>query len=71
MRVVVLMGGRSSEREISLRTGRAVADALRRMGHEVVEMDLTPDLACRLLEVKPDRVFIALHGPYGEDGRVQ
>jgi len=71
LRVVVLMGGRSSEREISLRTGRAVADALRRMGHEVVEMDLTPDLACRLLEVKPDRVFIALHGPYGEDGRVQ
>jgi len=65
------MGGRSSEREISLRTGRAVADALRELGHEVVELDLTPDLPCRLLELKPDRVFIALHGPYGEDGRVQ
>jgi len=71
LRVVVLMGGRSSEREISLRTGRAVADALRELGHEVVELDLTPDLPCRLLELKPDRVFIALHGPYGEDGRVQ
>jgi D-alanine-D-alanine ligase len=65
------MGGRSSEREVSLRTGRAVAKALREMGHEVIEMDLSPDLPCRLLEIKPDKVFIALHGPYGEDGRVQ
>ncbi len=71
MKIAVLMGGRSSEREVSLKTGRAVADALRELGHEVVELDLTPDLACRLLDIKPDRVFIALHGPYGEDGRVQ
>ncbi len=65
------MGGRSSEREISLKTGKAVSEALRRLGHEVFELDLTPDLACKLLEIKPDKVFIALHGPYGEDGRVQ
>jgi len=71
LRIVVLMGGRSSEREISLRTGREVSKALREMGHEVVELDLTEDLPCKLLEIKPDKVFIALHGPYGEDGRVQ
>ncbi len=65
------MGGKSSEREISLKTGRAVSKALRELGHEVHELDLTPDLPCKLLELKPDRVFIALHGPYGEDGRVQ
>jgi len=65
------MGGRSSEREISLRTGRAVVKALRRLGHEVVELDLSPDLPCKLLKLKPDKVFIALHGPYGEDGRIQ
>ncbi len=65
------MGGRSSEREISLKTGEAVSKALREMGHEVIEFDLTEDLACKLLEVKPDKVFIALHGPYGEDGRIQ
>ena len=71
MRIVVLMGGRSSEREISLKTGNAVARALRELGHEVIEMDLTDDLPCRILDLKPDKVFIALHGPYGEDGRVQ
>ncbi len=71
MRIVVLMGGRSSEREISLKTGKAVARALRELGHEVIEMDLTDDLPCRILDLKPDKVFIALHGPYGEDGRVQ
>ncbi len=71
MRLVVLMGGRSSEREISLKTGRAVAKALKDLGHEVHELDLTPDLSCKLLELKPDKVFIALHGRYGEDGTVQ
>ena len=71
MRIVVLMGGRSSEREVSLKTGKAVSKALREMGHEVIELDLTEDLPCRLLEIRPDKVFIALHGSYGEDGRVQ
>jgi len=71
LKIVVLMGGRSSEREISLKTGRAVAKALKELGHEVFELDLTPDIPCELLRIKPDKVFIALHGPYGEDGRVQ
>jgi len=65
------MGGRSAEREISLRSGRAVLSALRELGHEVYALDLTQDLCERLKELKPDKVFIALHGTYGEDGRVQ
>ncbi|NPA33269.1 MAG: D-alanine--D-alanine ligase [Aquificae bacterium] len=71
MRIAVLMGGSSSEREISLKSGRAVAGALRRLGHEVFELDLTPELPKTLLELKPDKVFIALHGSPGEDGSVQ
>ncbi len=65
------MGGKSSEREISLKTGRAVSEALKKLGYEVFELDLSEDLPCKLLEIKPDKVFIALHGEYGEDGRVQ
>ncbi|WP_459774650.1 D-alanine--D-alanine ligase family protein [Aquifex pyrophilus] len=65
------MGGKSSEREISLKTGEAVAKALRELGHEVYTFDLTPELPCKLLELKPDKVFIALHGRPGEDGTVQ
>lgn len=71
MKVAVLMGGRSSEREISLKTGKAVSEALKRLGHEVVILDLTQDMVLRLIEEKPDKVFIALHGSYGEDGRIQ
>jgi len=71
LRLVVLMGGKSSEREISLKTGKAVAEALKELGHEVYELDLTSDLPCKLSEIKPDKVFIALHGRYGEDGTVQ
>ncbi len=71
MKVAVLMGGPSSEREISLKTGRAVAQALRDLGHEVYELDLDEDLCFKLKEIKPDKVFIALHGYMGEDGRVQ
>ncbi len=71
MRVVVLMGGRSAEREISLKSGQAVLRALQELGHEAIALDLTEDLCEKLREIKPDKVFIALHGPYGEDGRVQ
>lgn len=65
------MGGRSSEREISLKTGRAVAEGFRKLGHEVIEIDTEQGFPMNLIEAKPDLVFIALHGPYGEDGRVQ
>ena len=71
MKVVVLMGGKSSEREISLKTGKAVSEALRKLGHEVYELDVSKELPCKLLEIKPDKVFIALHGKLGEDGTVQ
>lgn len=70
-RVAVLMGGQSSEREISLKTGKAVASALRRIGRDVFEFDVSPNLGSNLLENDVEAVFICLHGRYGEDGTVQ
>lgn len=70
-RVAVLKGGLSSEREVSLRTGAAVANALRTVGHDVVELDAQRDIAEVLAAQKPDVVFIALHGRFGEDGCIQ
>jgi D-alanine-D-alanine ligase len=70
-RIAVLLGGRSAEREVSLRTGAAVAQALRGPGREVVEVDAGPGLARQLEELRPDAAFIALHGRWGEDGTVQ
>ena len=70
-KVAVLMGGPSAEREVSLSSGRECATALREAGYEVVELDAGPDLAARLVEIKPDVVFNALHGRWGEDGCVQ
>ena len=70
-RVAVLMGGRSAEREVSLVSGRECAAALRVAGYEAIEVDAGPDLVARLIEIKPDVVFNALHGRWGEDGCVQ
>jgi D-alanine-D-alanine ligase len=70
-RVAVLMGGPSAEREVSLSTGHECAKALRVAGYDVVELDAGPDLAARLADTKPDSVFNALHGRWGEDGCVQ
>ncbi|VAV97506.1 D-alanine--D-alanine ligase, partial [hydrothermal vent metagenome] len=70
-RVVVLLGGMSSERQVSLDSGKACADALRRKGWQVSEIDPGHDLAQRLQAANPDLVFNALHGEWGEDGRVQ
>lgn len=70
-RVAVLMGGPSAERAISLETGRAVAAALGRLGHEVIEIDVDRRVSTRLLEADPDKAFICLHGALGEDGCVQ
>jgi len=70
--VVVLMGGWSSEREVSLTSGKGVADALRARGwSNVTELDMQRDVAAKLAELKPDVVFNALHGTPGEDGTVQ
>ncbi len=70
-KVAVLMGGPSREREVSLSTGLECAAALRESGCEVIEVDAGPDLCARLTEIKPDVVFNALHGRFGEDGCVQ
>ncbi|WP_138422800.1 D-alanine--D-alanine ligase [Maritimibacter alexandrii] len=70
-KVVVLKGGPSAEREVSLSSGRECAAALRGEGYEVVELDAGPDLCARLSEIAPDVAFNALHGQFGEDGRVQ
>ena len=70
--VVVLMGGWSAEREVSLTSGRGIADALRERGwSRVTELDMDRDIARKLSELKPDVVFNALHGTPGEDGTVQ
>lgn len=69
--VAVLMGGWSAEREVSLRSGAACAKALRELGYKVTEIDVKPDIASVLEKTKPDVVFNALHGRWGEDGCVQ
>jgi D-alanine-D-alanine ligase len=72
LHVVVLMGGWSAEREVSLMSGRGVAEALRGNGwSNVTELDMGRDVAVRLADLKPDVVFNALHGTPGEDGSVQ
>lgn len=70
-RVAVLMGGPSAEREVSLVTGRECASALRRNGYVVVEIDAGPQIVRDLQDARPDAVFNALHGRWGEDGCVQ
>jgi D-alanine-D-alanine ligase len=70
-RVAVLKGGRSLERQVSLRSGGRVEDALGRLGHEVVSIDAGTDLIRRLRAAEPEVAFIALHGRDGEDGTVQ
>jgi D-alanine-D-alanine ligase len=71
MKVAVLKGGSSLEREVSLRSAARVEDALGELGHEVIGIDVGQDLVDRLREWEPDVAFIALHGPGGEDGTVQ
>ncbi|HEX6582104.1 MAG TPA: D-alanine--D-alanine ligase [Thermoleophilaceae bacterium] len=70
-RVAVLKGGRSLERQVSLRSGARVEDALERLGHDVVALDVGPDLISQLRNASPDVAFIAMHGRDGEDGTVQ
>ncbi|MGI8594856.1 MAG: D-alanine--D-alanine ligase family protein [Solirubrobacteraceae bacterium] len=70
-RVAVLKGGRSLERQVSLRSGARVHDSLERLGHEAVGVDVGHDLVDRLREARPDAAFVALHGRDGEDGTVQ
>ena len=70
-RIAVIKGGWSPEREVSLNSGAAAAKALSEAGYDVFEIDAQRDLGQRLAEAKPDAVFNALHGQWGEDGCVQ
>ncbi|HEY7853443.1 MAG TPA: D-alanine--D-alanine ligase, partial [Caulobacteraceae bacterium] len=71
MHVAVLLGGLSAERDVSLVSGAACADALDRLGARVSRVDAGRDLAVVLTALKPDVCFNALHGAWGEDGCVQ
>ena len=70
-RVAVLKGGMSPERDVSLASGKAIADALRAEGYEVTEIDVAPNIWEQLHQADPDVIVNALHGEWGEDGRVQ
>ncbi|HRC07355.1 MAG TPA: D-alanine--D-alanine ligase [Miltoncostaeales bacterium] len=70
-KVVVLKGGRSFEREVSLRSGGNVEAALRRLGHDVSSLDVDKAMVKQLKAERPDVAFIAMHGNGGEDGTVQ
>ncbi|MEZ5812079.1 MAG: D-alanine--D-alanine ligase [Rhizobiaceae bacterium] len=69
--VAVLLGGFSSERPVSLSSGNACADALEAEGYRITRVDVDHDVAATLADLKPDVVFNALHGPFGEDGTIQ
>ena len=70
-KIAVLLGGRSAERDVSLSSGRGCAGALRDEGFDVTEIDPGEDLSGQLRTARPDAVFNALHGRWGEDGSVQ
>lgn len=71
LKIGVLMGGTSSERDISLKTGQAVLDSMKRQGYQAEALEMAPAIAAGLSREKYDLVFVALHGPEGEDGTVQ
>jgi D-alanine-D-alanine ligase len=70
-KIAVLLGGTSAEREVSLRSGKAVYKALKSLGYAVVAIDAKGDFCAALKKQKIKRVFIALHGGHGENGAVQ
>jgi D-alanine-D-alanine ligase len=70
-KIAVLMGGRSGEREVSLRSGKRVFESLKKQGYNVISLDTGPDLINKLKKGKVDVVFIMLHGRFGEDGTIQ
>jgi D-alanine-D-alanine ligase len=71
MHVAVLKGGMSAEREVSLTSGAAIEKALAALGHQVTAIDVSPNVVEDLQRARPDAVFNALHGRYGEDGCIQ
>jgi len=71
LRVAVIFGGPSPEAEVSRKSAESVISALKRLGHEVFPVELDRNLPRKIEEIKPDKVFLALHGSPGEDGTVQ
>lgn len=71
MKIAVLYGGVSGEREVSLSTGKGVMEALKKNGHEVIGIDFNPERLEEIKALKVDLVFIGLHGKFGEDGCIQ
>ncbi|WEG11398.1 D-alanine--D-alanine ligase [Pullulanibacillus sp. KACC 23026] len=71
MKIAVIYGGVSSEREVSLSTGKGVMEALKKKGHEVTGIDFHPDRLEEVIQLDSDLAFIGLHGKFGEDGRLQ
>lgn len=71
MKVAVLYGGVSGEREVSLSSGRGIIEALKKNNHTVIEIDFNPNKLTQILQLDVDIVFIGLHGKFGEDGRIQ
>jgi D-alanine-D-alanine ligase len=69
--IALLYGGWSNEREVSLKSGAAVERALQELGYQITKIDIKPDIGKVLTELKPDVIFNALHGRYGEDGTIQ
>lgn len=71
MKIAVLYGGISGEREVSLSSGKGIINALKAKGHEVIGIDFDPEHLEEIIQLKVDLVFIGLHGKLGEDGRIQ
>ncbi|WP_209122560.1 D-alanine--D-alanine ligase [Alkalihalobacillus sp. BA299] len=71
MKIGVLYGGTSAEREVSLSSGKGIIEALSKKGHEVVGIDFHPQRIKDIIDLNVDIVYIGLHGRYGEDGRIQ
>ncbi|OLO42598.1 D-alanine--D-alanine ligase [Alkalihalophilus pseudofirmus] len=71
MKIGVLYGGTSAEREVSLSSGKGIIEALSKKGHEVVGIDFHPQRIKEIIDLDVDIVYIGLHGRFGEDGRIQ
>lgn len=69
--IAILSGGFSCEREVSLMSGKAVKKALDSLSYNAIEIDVDSNIAEKLKKINPHLAFIALHGPYGEDGCIQ
>src|SRR5690625_2650983 len=71
MKIAVLYGGVSGEREVSLSTGKGIIEALKHNQYDVIEIDFHPRRIHEIIQLDVDLIFIGLHGKYGEDGRIQ